>query len=120
MGSGIVPPGLGSAFQDRGERCTLEPGQPNVYAPGKRPFQTIIPGFVLEDDRPWEAFGLMGGGMPPQGHVQVLVNQIHFGMNLQEAGDAAHGQHEGSPEPTGEKMRDGGPVQVENGVPDEA
>jgi gamma-glutamyltranspeptidase/glutathione hydrolase len=120
MGSGIVPPDLGFAFQDRGERCTLEPGQANIHAPGKRPFQTIIPGFVLEDGRPREAFGLMGGGMPPPSPVQVLVNQIDFGMNLREAGDAAHGQHEGSSEPTGEKMRDGGPVQVENGAPDEA
>ena len=120
MGSGIVVPGLGFAFQDRGEMFTLEAGHANLYAPGKRPFQTIIPGFVLKDGQPWEAFGLMGGGMQPQGHVQVLVNQIDFGMNIQEAGDAARWQHEGSSEPTGEKMRDGGYVQVENGVPYEA
>jgi gamma-glutamyltranspeptidase/glutathione hydrolase len=120
MGSGIVVPGLGFAFQDRGEMFTLEPGHANVYAPGKRPFQTIIPGFVMKDGQPWEAFGLMGGGMQPQGHVQVIVNQIDFGMNVQEAGDAARWQHEGSSEPTGEKMRDGGYVQVESGVPYEA
>ena len=120
MGSGIVVPGLGFAFQDRGEMFPLEPGHANIYAPGKRPFQTIIPGFVLKDGQPWQAFGLMGGGMQPQGHVQVLVNQIDFGMNIQEAGDAARWHHEGSSEPTGEKMRDGGYVQVEHGVPYES
>lgn len=120
MGSGITVPGLGFTFQDRGEMFSLEPGHANVYAPGKRPFQTIIPGFVLKDGQPWEAFGLMGGAMQPQGHVQVLVNQIDFGMNLQEAGDAARWQHEGSSEPTGEKMLDGGTVQVESGIPYES
>ena len=120
MGSGITVPGLGFTFQDRGELFTLEPGHANVYAPGKRPFQTIIPGFVMKDGLPWEAFGVMGGGMQPQGHVQVLVNQIDFGMNLQEAGDAARWQHEGSSEPTGEKMTDGGTVQVERGIPYES
>jgi gamma-glutamyltranspeptidase/glutathione hydrolase len=120
MGSGISVPGLGFTFQDRGEMFTLEPGHANVYAPGKRPFQTIIPGFVMKDGAPWEAFGVMGGAMQPQGHVQVLVNQIDFGMNIQEAGDAARWQHEGSSEPTGEKMRDGGYVQVESGVPYES
>lgn len=117
MGSGITVPGLGFTFQDRGEMFTLEPGHANVYAPGKRPFHTIIPGFVMKDGQPWEAFGVMGGAMQPQGHVQVLVNQIDFGMNVQEAGDAARWQHEGSSEPTGEKMADGGSVQVESGVP---
>ena len=120
MGSGITVPGLGFTFQDRGELFTLEPGHANVYAPGKRPFQTIIPGFVMKDGQPWEVFGVMGGAMQPQGHVQVLVNQIDFGMNIQEAGDAARWQHEGSSEPTGEKMRDGGYVQVESGVPYES
>lgn len=120
MGSGISVPGLGFTFQDRGELFTLEAGHANVYAPGKRPFQTIIPGFVMKDGVPWEAFGVMGGAMQPQGHVQVLVNQIDFGMNIQEAGDAARWQHEGSSEPTGEKMRDGGYVQVESGVPYES
>ncbi len=120
MGSGITVPGLGFTFQDRGELFTLEPGHANVYAPGKRPFQTIIPGFVLRDGAPWEAFGVMGGAMQPQGHVQVLVNQIDFGMNVQEAGDAARWQHEGSSEPTGEKMTDGGTVQVESGIPYES
>ena len=117
MGSGIVVPGLGFMFQDRGELFSLEPGHASVYAPGKRPFHTIIPGFVMKDGKPWEAFGLMGGGMQPQGHVQVLTNQIDFGMNVQEAGDAARWQHEGDNEPTGEKMTDGGYVNLESGVP---
>jgi gamma-glutamyltranspeptidase/glutathione hydrolase len=117
MGSGISVPGLGFGFQDRGEMFALEPGHPNVYAPGKRPFQTIIPGFVMKDGVPWEAFGVMGGAMQPQGQVQVLVNQIDFGMDVQEAGDAARWQHNDSSEPTGEMMTDGGYVEVESGVP---
>jgi gamma-glutamyltranspeptidase / glutathione hydrolase len=117
MGSGIVPPGLGFMFQDRGELFSMEPDHANVYAPGKRPFHTIIPGFVMKDGKPWEAFGLMGGGMQPQGHVQVLTNQIDFGLNVQEAGDASRWQHEGDNEPTGEKMTSGGYVEVESGIP---
>jgi gamma-glutamyltranspeptidase/glutathione hydrolase len=119
MGSGIVVPGLGFMFQDRGELFSMEPGHANVYAPGKRPFHTIIPGFVMKDGKPWEAFGVMGGGMQPQGHVQVLTNQIDFGLNVQEAGDASRWQHEGDNEPTGEKMENGGYVNLESGVPAE-
>jgi gamma-glutamyltranspeptidase/glutathione hydrolase len=118
MGSGIVVPGLGFMFQDRGELFSMDPTHANVYAPGKRPFHTIIPGFVMKDGKPWEAFGVMGGGMQPQGHVQVLTNQIDFGLNVQEAGDAARWQHEGDNEPTGEKMTgSGGYVEVESGIP---
>ena len=117
MGSGIVVPGLGFMFQDRGELFSMEPGHANVYAPGKRPFHTIIPGFVMKDGKPWEAFGVMGGGMQPQGHVQVLTNQIDFGLNVQEAGDASRWQHEGDNEPTGEKMTNGGYVNLESGIP---
>jgi gamma-glutamyltranspeptidase/glutathione hydrolase len=117
MGSGIVVPGLGFMFQDRGELFSMEPGHANVYAPGKRPFHTIIPGFVMKNGKPWEAFGVMGGGMQPQGHVQVLTNQIDFGLNAQEAGDASRWQHEGDNEPTGEKMEKGGYVEVESGIP---
>ena len=98
MGSGIVVPGLGFMFQDRGELFSMDPQHANVYAPGKRPFHTIIPGFVMKDGKPWEAFGVMGGGMQPQGHVQVLTNQIDFGLNVQEAGDASRWQHEGDNE----------------------
>ena len=118
MGSGIVIPGLGFMFQDRGQLFSMDPASANVYAPGKRPFHTIIPGFVMKDQKPWLAFGVMGGDMQPQGHVEVLTNLIDFGMNVQEAGDAARWQHEGDNEPTGEKMTPaGGYVEVESGVP---
>jgi gamma-glutamyltranspeptidase / glutathione hydrolase len=118
MGSGVVVPGLGFMFQDRGELFSMDPTHANVYAPGKRPFHTIIPGFVMKDGKPCEAFGVMGGGMQPQGHVQVLTNQIDFGLNVQEAGDASRWQHEGDNEPTGEKLTEsGGYVEVESGIP---
>lgn len=120
MGSGITVPGLGFTFQDRGELFSLEPSHVNVYAPGKRPFQTIIPAFVMKDGQPWLSFGVMGGAMQPQGHVQIITNLIDFGMNLQEAGDAARWQHDGSSEPTDEKMLAGGFVQLETGVPAES
>jgi len=119
MGSGIVVPGLGFMFQDRGELFSFEPGRANAYAPGKRPFHTIIPGFVMKEGKPWEAFGVMGGDMQPQGHVQVLTNQIDFGLNVQEAGDASRWHHEGDNEPTGEKMESGGYVDLESGIPAE-
>lgn len=117
MGSGIVVPDLGFMFQDRGELFSMDPQHANVYALGKRPFHTIIPGFVMKDGKPWEAFGVMGGDMQPQGHVQVLTNQIDFGLNVQEAGDASRWHHEGDNEPTGEKMANGGYVEVESGIP---
>ena len=120
MGSGIVVPGLGFMFQDRGELFSMDPQHANVYAPGKRPFHTIIPGFVMKDGKPWEAFGVMGGDMQPQGHVQVLTNQIDFGLNVQEAGDASRWHHEGDNEPTGEKMENGGYFEVESGIPYES
>jgi gamma-glutamyltranspeptidase/glutathione hydrolase len=116
MGSGMAPPGMGFVFQDRGELFDLAPDRPNSYAPGKRPFHTIIPGFVTRAGKPWLAFGVMGGDFQPQGHVQVLVNLIDFGMNLQEAADAPRIAHEGSSQPTGEPMAaDGGAVSVERG-----
>ncbi|MDA7891336.1 gamma-glutamyltransferase [Akkermansiaceae bacterium] len=117
IGSGVVAPGLGFCFQDRGQLFTLEQGHANCYAPGKRPFHTIIPAFVMKDDKPWLSFGVMGGGMQPQGHVQILVNMIDFGMNVQEAGDAARWQHLGSSQPTGTVMTDGGWVELESGYP---
>lgn len=117
MGSGIVVPGTGFGLQDRGEMFTLQEGDANDYAPGKRPFNTIIPAFVLKDGAPWLAFGVMGGSMQPQGHVQILVNLIDFGMNLQEAGDAARWQHLGSTDYDTATMGDGGTVEVESGIP---
>ncbi len=118
MGSGVVVPGLGFMFQDRGELYSMQPGHANVYAPGKRPFHTIIPAFVMKDQKPWLAFGVMGGGMQPQGHVQILTDLIDFGLNVQEAGDAARWQHEGDNEPTDDKMTaQGGYVEVESGIP---
>ena len=115
MGSGMTPDGCGFILQDRGELFSLKDGHANVYAPGKRPFHTIIPAFVTKGGKPWLSFGVMGGSMQPQGHVEVLVNMIDFGMNLQEAGDAPRARHEGSSEPTDEVMRDGGEVILEAG-----
>lgn len=124
MGSGMAPPGLGFILQDRGEMfvlagCDREPVHPNCYAPGKRPFQTIIPAFITKGGKPWVSFGVMGGAMQPQGHVQIVMNLVDFGMNLQEAGDAPRIQHEGSTEPTGQgtAMSDGGEVNLETGFP---
>jgi gamma-glutamyltranspeptidase/glutathione hydrolase len=116
MGSGMTPTDCGFVLQDRGELFSLEDGHANVYAPGKRPFHTIIPAFITKDGKPWLSFGVMGGGMQPQGHVQIVVNLIDFGMNLQEAGDAPRARHDGSSEPTGEKMTDGGVVVLEMGA----
>lgn len=119
MGSGMTPGNFGFIIQDRGELFSLKNGHPNVYAPGKRPFHTIIPAFVTKDDDPVMSYGVMGGAMQPQGHVQVLVNIIDFGMNLQEAGDAPRIRHSGSSQPTGEVMSDGGTVNLEHGFSDE-
>ncbi|MEQ4574106.1 MAG: gamma-glutamyltransferase [Gammaproteobacteria bacterium] len=119
MGSGMAPPGLGFILQDRGEMFVLQDGHPNGYAPGKRPFQTIIPAFVTKDGKPWLSFGVMGGAMQPQGHVQIVMNLVDFRMNLQEAGDAPRIQHDGSTEPTGQNaaMSDGGEMNLETGFP---
>ncbi|AZQ09352.1 gamma-glutamyltransferase [Shewanella khirikhana] len=115
MGSGMTPPDLGFVLQDRGQLFDLTPGRPNSYAPGKRPFHTIIPAFVTKDGQPWLSFGVMGGATQPQMHAQIIINLIDFGMNLQEAGDAPRILHSGSSEPTGEVMSDGGYVSLESG-----
>ena len=115
MGSGMVPPKLGFMLQDRGECFNLSKGKPNSYAPGKRPFHTIIPGFVTKKGLPFMSFGVMGGDFQPQGHVQVLMNMIDFGMNLQEAGDAPRFEHIGSTDFTGELAKGKGEILIENG-----
>ncbi|HEV2210612.1 MAG TPA: gamma-glutamyltransferase [Verrucomicrobiae bacterium] len=117
MGSGIVVPSLGFGFQDRGEMFELQPGHPNVYAPGKRPLHTIIPAFIMKDGQLLMSFGVMGGAMQPQGHVQIVVNMVDFGLRLQEAGDAARWQHEGSTDYNLPKMTTGGWVDLESGIP---
>lgn len=119
FGSGMVADGLGFVFHNRGTSFSMQPNHANVYAPGKRPFTTIIPGFVTKDEEPFLSFGVMGGAMQPQGHVQVLCNIIDFGMNVQEAGDAARFSHSGSSEPTGTVMTDGGKLALESGIPND-
>jgi len=96
FGSLIMPPGLGFPLQNRGTGFTLQEGHFNTYEPGKRPFHTIIPAFVTKDGKPYISFGLTGGGMQPQGHVQIVMNLVDFGMNLQEASDAPRIRHSGS------------------------
>lgn len=115
LGSGMCPTGLGFVLQDRGQLFSLEEGHNNVYAPGKRPFHTIIPSFITKNNKPFISFGVMGGDMQPQGHVQIVVNLIDFKMNLQEAGDAPRMHHIGSSEPTGQQMTNGGTLLLESG-----
>ncbi len=117
MGSGMAPTGLGFILQDRGEMFVLKEGHANTYAPGKRPFHTIIPAFVTKDGEPWLSFGVMGGDTQPQGHALIVSNLVDFGMNLQEAGDAPRIQHDGSTSPEGQAhpMADGGTVELETG-----
>ena len=115
MGSGMIPTGLGFMLQDRGELFSLEEGHFNVYEPGKRPFHTIIPAFITKDRKPYVSFGLMGGAMQPQGHAQIVINLIDFGMNLQEAGDAPRIRHLSNQQPTGGYMNNGGELSLESG-----
>ncbi len=121
MGGGLVPDRLGFMLQDRGELFSLDPAHPNAYEPGKRPFHTIIPAFVKKDGKPFMTLGLMGGGMQPQGHVQVLINIVDYGMNVQEAGDAARINHDGGRQPTealtGPAADPLGTLNVEPGIP---
>ena len=114
MGSGMTPGELGFILQDRAELFSLDASHANVVEGGKRPFHTIIPAFVMKDGKPLISFGLMGGAMQPQGHAQIIVNMVDFGMNLQEAGDAARVNHTGSSEPTGTMMTNGGVVHLES------
>ncbi|MFN7955864.1 MAG: gamma-glutamyltransferase family protein [bacterium] len=118
FGSGYVLAEWGFGIQDRGGLFSLDPRSPNRLEPGKRPFHTIIPAFATRDGNPWLAFGVMGGDMQPQGHVQVLVNLLDLGMDLQQAGDAPRFYHTGSSEPTGTRMTTGGLLALEPGVPE--
>lgn len=115
FGSGMMPDGLGFMLQDRGELFSLTEGERNTYAPHKRPFHTIIPAFITKDGQPFVSFGVMGGAFQPMGHVQIVMDIVDFGMNLQEAGDAPRINHEGSSEPTGEKMEGVGEITLESG-----
>jgi gamma-glutamyltranspeptidase / glutathione hydrolase len=118
MGSGLMPDGLGFMFQNRGSLFALKDGHPNIYAPRKRPFHTIIPGFAVKGSDPWLAFGVMGGDMQPQGQAQVISNMVDFGLALQEAGDAPRWHHEGGSEPFAEVPQGIGLLRVETGVPE--
>ena len=117
MGSGMAPPGLGFILQDRGEMFVLKEGHANTFAPGKRPFHTIIPAFITRDGKPWLSFGVMGGDTQPQAHALIVSNLVDFGMTLQEAGDAPRILHDGSTSPEGQvsEMTDGGAIQLETG-----
>ena len=136
-GSALVEPSLGFALQSRGALFSMQEGHPNVYAPGKRPFHTIMPGMAAQGiarseggaagegaarvgaGAPWVfSYGVMGGFFQPQGHVQILNNVLVNGLNVQEAGDAARYYHSGSSDPMGHHMVDGGVLQLEAGVCD--
>ena len=88
FGSGVVVPGYGCRLQNRGHGFSLDAASPNVVAPGKRPFHTIIPAFLTKDGQPQMSFGVMGGNMQPQGHLQTLVRMLDHGQHPQAACDA--------------------------------
>jgi gamma-glutamyltranspeptidase / glutathione hydrolase len=122
MGSGLVADGLGFMFQDRGQLFSLQDGHPNIYAPGKRPFQTIIPGFAMKDGKPWMSFGVMGGDMQPQGQTQIILNRVDYGLDVQAAADSPRWHHEGSSQSMGEDKAGLGPrgvLHLEAGIPPE-
>lgn len=121
MGSGLVADGLGFMFQDRGELFSLQDGHPNIYAPGKRPFQTIIPGFASRDGKPWLSFGVMGGDMQPQGQSQIIINRVDYGLDVQSSADSPRWHHEGSSQSMGEDqagLTPKGILRLEAGVPE--
>ncbi len=121
LGSGLVADGLGFMFQDRGQLFSLQDGHPNIYAPGKRPFQTIIPGFATKDGKPWMSFGVMGGDMQPQGQAQIIINRVDYGLDIQAAGDSPRWHHEGSSQSMGEDPAGLGPkgiLRLESGIPE--
>lgn len=120
FGSKVTPGDVGFVMQNRGALFSLDENHMNRLEPHKRPFHTIIPAMVTKEGKPWLCFGVMGGDMQPQGHVQVLVNLIDFGMNVQAAGDAARVRHVGSQQPTGAKADGSGTVNVESGIGESA
>jgi gamma-glutamyltranspeptidase/glutathione hydrolase len=116
FGSGVTVAPFGFGLQNRGSQFALDRRHANAYAPGKRPFHTIIPAFAMREGEALLAFGVMGAAMQPQGQVQVLTNMLDFGMGLQAAGDAPRVRHEGSTEPTGAPpLAGGGTVHLEPG-----
>lgn len=118
FGTGLVPPGRGFSLQNRGALFSLDPSHASVYAPGKRPFHTIIPALLTRGGRPVFSFGVMGGDMQPQGHVQILAHVLDDGMDVQSAGDAPRWRHEGSSCPSGRPAEGAGVVHLETGVPE--
>lgn len=118
FGSGICPDGIGFPIQNRGMAFSLDPKHRNRLEPHKRPFHTIIPAFMTRDGHPVMSFGVMGGDFQPQGHSQVVMNMIDFGMSPQQAGDQPRVAHAGSSDPWGSKSVDGGSVNFERGIPD--
>jgi gamma-glutamyltranspeptidase / glutathione hydrolase len=117
MGAGLMPDGLGFIFQNRGSGFSLVDGSPNIYAPRKRPFHTIIPGFALKNGAPWLSFGVMGGAMQPQGQTQIVVNMTDYGLDPQAAGDCPRWRHNGGSDPTGVPDPGGEALWLETGVP---
>jgi gamma-glutamyltranspeptidase/glutathione hydrolase len=117
-GSTICPDGVGFAMQNRGQSFSLDPEHVNRLEPHKRPFHTIIPGFVTEDGRPLLSFGVKGGSFQPHGHVQVLMNMLDFGMSPQQAGDQPRIDHIGGPDPEAGRSIDGGTTYFEHGFSD--
>jgi gamma-glutamyltranspeptidase/glutathione hydrolase len=115
MGSGMVPEGAGFMLQNRGAGFSLDADHKNRLEPGKRPFHTIIPAFVTKDGKPFMSFGVMGGSMQPQGHAQIMMNIVDFGMDPQEAGDAPRIRHEDSSTPEGKPAKGTGILSLEDG-----
>jgi gamma-glutamyltranspeptidase/glutathione hydrolase len=118
FGSRMVPGDLGFVLQNRGTLFALDPDHANRLEPHKRPFHTIIPAIVTKDGKPYFVFGVMGGDMQPQGHVQVLVNLLDFGMDVYAAGAAPRVEHFYSATPTGRLAHGSGTVEAEPGVPE--
>jgi gamma-glutamyltranspeptidase/glutathione hydrolase len=119
FGSTICPDGVGFVIQNRGQSFALDRKHRNRLEPHKRPFHTIIPAFMTQGGKPVMAYGVMGGDFQPQGHSQVTMNMIDFGMTPQEAGDQPRIDHSGSSTQTGGKMVDGGRITFERGIADD-